>query len=112
MLSSEYRGQLREAARNCAEDIILTKCSRLNLLIIPQSLLTCRSVYCRRKVNMEADQEKLSCVRCGRPMRFARSILRPAKLPKLDTFECSYCGLAITAEGAAELLKIAVQFVP
>jgi DNA-directed RNA polymerase subunit RPC12/RpoP len=63
-------------------------------------------------VNMEADQDKLSCIRCGRPMRFARSILRPAKLPKLDTFECSYCGLAITAEGAAELLKNAVQFVP
>ena len=56
---------------------------------------------------MEADKDKLTCIRCGRPMRFARSILRPAKLPKLDTFECSYCGLAITAEGAAELLKMA-----
>jgi DNA-directed RNA polymerase subunit RPC12/RpoP len=65
-----------------------------------------------KREHMEADQDKLFCIRCGRPMRFARSILRPAKLPKLETFECSYCGLAITAEGAAELLKNAVQFVP
>jgi DNA-directed RNA polymerase subunit RPC12/RpoP len=64
------------------------------------------------KVNMKADQHKLCCIRCGRPMRFARSILRPAELPKLDTFECGYCGLAITAEGAAEVLNMAVQFMP
>ena len=64
------------------------------------------------KVNMKADQHKQCCIRCGRPMRFARSIFRPAELPKLDTFECGYCGLAITAEGAAEVLKMAVQFMP
>jgi hypothetical protein len=33
-------------------------------------------------------------------------------LPKVQTFECRKCGLAITAEAAAEVLETAVKFMP
>jgi hypothetical protein len=48
----------------------------------------------------------------AKPMRFARSIFRPIGLPKVQTFECRKCGLAITAEAAAEVLETTVQFMP
>ncbi len=63
-------------------------------------------------VNMKADPSKLCCLSCGKPMRFARSISRPIGLPEVQTFECRTCGLAVTAEAAAEVLEMAVQFIP
>jgi hypothetical protein len=45
-------------------------------------------------------------------MRFARSIFRPIGLQEVQTFECGKCGLAITAEAAAEVLETTVQFMP
>jgi hypothetical protein len=48
----------------------------------------------------------------AKPMRFARSIFRPIGLQEVQTFECGKCGLAITAEAAAEVLKTTVQFMP
>jgi hypothetical protein len=48
----------------------------------------------------------------AKPMRFARSIFRPIGLQEVQTFECGKCGLAITAEAAAEVLETTVQFMP
>jgi hypothetical protein len=64
------------------------------------------------KVNMKANPSKLCCLRCGKPMRFAQAIYRPIGLPKVQTFECKDCGLTVTAEAAAEVLEMAVQFMP
>jgi putative transposase len=44
---------------------------------------------------MKADPSKLCCPSCSEPMRFAQSIFRPIGLPKVQTFECRKCGLAI-----------------
>jgi hypothetical protein len=52
---------------------------------------------------MKADLSKLCCLSCDKPMRFARSTYRPIGLPKVQTFECRDCGLAVTAEAAAEV---------
>lgn len=64
------------------------------------------------RVNMKADPSKLSCLRCGEPMQFARSVSRPIGLPKVQKFECRHCGIAVPAEAAVEVLKIAMQLRP
>ena len=39
-----------------------------------------------------------ACPCCGRSMRFARTVPKVGDLPEMETFECTLCRLAVTAE--------------
>jgi hypothetical protein len=51
----------------------------------------------------------LTCPCCGKTMRFARTVAKVGDLPEMQTFECRFCRLAITAEqvlGITEMLSL------